>query len=287
MSAEHAGSDLELIAGWLQRAERVTVLTGAGISTDSGIPDYRGPQGVWTRDPSAQRLVSLAAYVADPDVRRRAWESRRAHAAWTAEPNAGHRALVELERSGRMVALLTQNIDELHQRAGSAPDVVVELHGTIWQVECLDCGRRTPMATELARVSTAEPDPPCRSCGGILKSATISFGQPLVPAVIDRARRAAANCDLFLVVGSSLTVAPAAGLCGVALAAGARLVVVNASATPYDEAARASGGAVLPERIGDVLPTLVNGCPPPADPAGTAVRSAREIPPQRSMRWQS
>lgn len=258
MSGGHEDSDLERATHWLQRAQRVTVLTGAGISTDSGIPDYRGPQGLWTRDPSAQRLVSLAAYVADPEVRRRAWASRRAHAAWTAEPNGGHRALVELERSGRMVALLTQNVDELHQRAGSAPDLVVELHGTIWQVECLDCSRRTSMAAELTRVSAAEPDPPCRSCGGILKSATIFFGQPLVPAVIDRAGRAAANCDLFLAVGTSLTVQPAAGLCGVALAAGARLVVVNAAPTPYDEAARAGGGAVLRERIGDVLPTLTN-----------------------------
>lgn len=258
MSGGHADSDLERATHWLQRAQRVTVLTGAGISTDSGIPDYRGPQGLWTRDPSAQRLVSLAAYVADPEVRRRAWASRRAHAAWTAEPNGGHRALVELERSGRMVALLTQNVDELHQRAGSAPDLVVELHGTIWQVECLDCSRRTSMAAELTRVSAAEPDPPCRSCGGILKSATIFFGQPLAPAVIDRAGRAADNCDLFLAVGTSLTVQPAAGLCGVALAAGARLVVVNAAPTPYDEAARAGGGAVLRERIGDVLPTLTN-----------------------------
>ncbi len=259
MSDEHAGGDLERAAGWLREAQRVTVLTGAGISTDSGIPDYRGPQGVWTIDPSAQRLVSLGAYVAEPEVRRRAWAGRRAHAAWTAEPNAGHRALVELERSGRLVALLTQNIDELHQRAGSAPDVVVELHGTIWQVDCLDCGRRTSMAEELTRVCAAEPDPPCRACGGILKSATISFGQPLVPAVIERARRAAAGCDLFLAVGTSLTVAPVAGLCGVAVAAGARLVVVNAAPTPYDEAARASGGAVLRERIGEVLPTLING----------------------------
>jgi len=258
VSGGHADSDLERATHWLQRAQRVTVLTGAGISTDSGIPDYRGPQGLWTRDPSAQRLVSLAAYVADPEVRRRAWASRRAHAAWTAEPNGGHRALVELERSGRMVALLTQNVDELHQRAGSAPDLVVELHGTIWQVECLDCSRRTSMAAELTRVSAAEPDPPCRSCGGILKSATIFFGQPLAPAVIDRAGRAADNCDLFLAVGTSLTVQPAAGLCGVALAAGARLVVVNAAPTPYDEAARAGGGAVLRERIGDVLPTLTN-----------------------------
>ncbi len=257
MTSGDAGDGVERVAGWIERASRVTVLTGAGISTDSGIPDYRGPQGVWTRDPSAQRLVSLDAYLADPDVRRRAWASRRVHPAWTAEPNTGHRALVELERTGRLVALLTQNIDGLHQRAGLDPELVVELHGTIWQVVCLDCGRRTSMVDELDRVSAEEPDPPCRSCGGTLKSATISFGQQLVPEVLSRARRAAAGCDLFLSVGSSLTVQPAAGLCGVAMEAGARLVVVNAQPTPYDDLALRSGGGVLRDPIGEVLPALV------------------------------
>lgn len=246
-------------ASWIAEARAVTVLTGAGISTDSGIPDYRGPQGLWTRDPGAQRLVSLDAYLADPEVRRRAWASRRTHPAWAARPNAGHRALVDLERSGRLVAIITQNIDELHQRAGSSPGVTLELHGTIWQVECLDCGRRTPMAEELDRLSDRQLDPPCRSCGGILKSATISFGQALVPAVLQRATRAAASCDLFLAVGSSLTVQPAAGLCGVAIAAGARLVIVNAQPTPYDEPAVRGGGAVLRAPVGDVLPALVAG----------------------------
>jgi NAD-dependent deacetylase len=215
-------------------AQRITVLTGAGISTDSGIPDYRGPNGLWTRNPEAARMSTLADYVADPAVRRRAWQSRTTHPAWTAQPNDGHRALVTLERSGRLVALLTQNIDELHQRAGSDPGIVVELHGTIWQAECLGCRARTPMADELARVSDAVPDPPCRACGGILKSATISFGQQLDPAVIERAVAAASSCDLFLAIGSSLTVQPAAGLCGVAADAGAALVVVNAEPTPYD-----------------------------------------------------
>jgi NAD-dependent deacetylase len=261
MSNGDAGDGVERVAGWIERASRVTVLTGAGISTDSGIPDYRGPQGVWTRDPSAQRLVSLDAYLADPDVRRRAWASRRVHPAWTAEPNTGHRALVKLERTGRLVALLTQNIDGLHQRAGLDQELVVELHGTIWQVVCLACGRRTPMAAELERVSAAEPDPSCRACGGILKSATISFGQSLVPTVIDRATRAAASCDLFLAVGTSLSVQPAAGLCGVALRAGARLVVVNAQPTPYDDLAERSGGAVLRDPIGEVLPQLVRDLP--------------------------
>jgi len=240
------------VAEWLAAADRVTVLTGAGISTDSGIPDYRGPNGLWTRNPEAQRMSTLQDYVADPEVRRRAWQSRRGHPAWSAEPNVAHDALVELEKSGRLVALLTQNIDELHQRAGSDRDKVVELHGTIWWAECLSCGVRSPMADELARVDE-EPDPACSLCGGILKSATISFGQPLDSRVLERAWRAAHDCDVFLAVGSSLTVQPAAGLCEVAVDAGARLVVLNAEPTPYDVMA----DAVLHEPIGDILPALV------------------------------
>lgn len=231
----------------------MTVLTGAGISTDSGIPDFRGPQGLWTRNPAAQRMSSLRDYVADPDVRRRAWLGRRDHAAWTAEPNAGHRALVDLERSGRLRALVTQNIDELHQRAGSDPDLVIEVHGTIHAVECLGCGRRTPMAAALDRVRAGEDDPACLTCGGILKSATISFGQSLVPAVLDRARDVALGCELFLAVGTSLTVQPVAGLARLALSAGARLVIINAEPTPYDEMAH----AVVREPIGSALPALV------------------------------
>jgi len=241
------------VASWLQAARAVTVLTGAGISTDSGIPDFRGPQGLWTRNPAAQRMSSLRDYVADPDVRRRAWLGRRDHAAWTAEPNAGHRALVDLERSGRLRALVTQNIDELHQRAGSDPDLVIEVHGTIHAVECLGCGRRTPMAAALDRVRAGEDDPACLTCGGILKSATISFGQSLVPAVLDRARDVALGCELFLVVGTSLTVQPVAGLARLALSAGARLVIINAEPTPYDEMAH----AVVREPIGSALPALV------------------------------
>jgi NAD-dependent deacetylase len=241
------------VVGWLREADRITVLTGAGISTDSGIPDYRGPNGIWTRNPGAQRMSTLQDYVADPEVRRRAWQSRKAHPAWSAEPNDGHRALVDLEKTGKLTAVVTQNIDELHQRAGSSRDKVIELHGTIWWAECLTCGVRSPMADELARVGDEEPDPDCGLCGGILKSATISFGQPLDPKVLQAAWRAAQECDLFLAIGSSLTVQPAAGLCEVAAEARARLVVINAEPTPYDGIA----DAVLREPIGEILPALV------------------------------
>jgi NAD-dependent deacetylase len=244
---------IEQVRAWLAGAGSITVLTGAGISTDSGIPDFRGPQGVWTKNPEAQRMATLSAYVADPELRKRSWTSRRDHPAWTAEPNAGHRALVALEASGQLVALLTQNIDGLHQRAGSSPELVVELHGTLREVQCLSCGLRRPMAETLARVDAGEADPPCLTCGGILKSATISFGQALDPVVLRRAYDAAASCELFLAIGTSLTVQPAAGTCDAALDAGARLVIINAQPTPYDDLA----DAVLQEPIGEILPALL------------------------------
>ncbi|MCZ2839643.1 SIR2 family NAD-dependent protein deacylase [Modestobacter sp. VKM Ac-2985] len=235
---------------WLRTARRICVLTGAGISTDSGIPDYRGPNGVWTRDPDAEKLVTFSYYVADPEIRRRAWLMRR-DTAPDARPNAGHAALVELERQGRLRALLTQNVDGLHTDAGSSG--VLELHGTVREVECLACGARTPMTAALARVDAGEPDPACADCGGVLKSATISFGQALDADVLDAAAQAAADCDVFLAVGTSLGVHPAAGLVEVAAAHGARVVVVNAEPTPYDGLA----DLVVRESIGTALPRLL------------------------------
>src|SRR4051812_1195995 len=178
------------VRGWLTGASRLTVLTGAGISTDSGIPDYRGPQGLWRRDPSAARGLISGRYREDEELRRRAWANRAAHAAWTAEPNAGHRALAEQERAGRLRALITQNIDGLHQRAGSR--AVIELHGTLLSAVCLDCGARTTMAEQLDRVRGGDPDPRCQVCGGLIGSATVGFGQLLDPAVLAAARAAAA-----------------------------------------------------------------------------------------------
>jgi NAD-dependent deacetylase len=241
------------VADWVREARRVTVLTGAGISTDSGIPDYRGPNGVWTRDPKAERLATYDVYLSDPAVRRESWARRLSNAAWEAEPNAGHRALAELERSGRLRALITQNVDGLHQQAGSSPESVIEIHGTIWFTECIGCKARTPMAEFLERVRAGDPDPACEQCGGIVKSATISFGQALDEVVTQRAIEAASDCDLFLAIGTSLTVQPAAGLCVVAVRAGARLVIINAEPTPYDQVA----DAVINEPIGDVLPSLL------------------------------
>jgi NAD-dependent deacetylase len=244
---------VSVVRGWIEAAERVVALTGAGVSTDSGIPDFRGPQGVWTRNPEAEKQSTIQHYVADPEVRRRAWRSRLDSPAWTATPNAGHRALVELERRGKLDTLITQNIDGLHQAAGSSPARVVEVHGTMREVVCLDCGERAPMERALARVRAGEDDPPCRTCGGILKSATISFGQALVPEDLRRAELAARRCDLMLAIGTKLSVWPVAGVVPVAKDAGARVVIVNAEPTELD----ALADAVLRGSIGEILPRLV------------------------------
>ncbi|SDK87475.1 NAD-dependent deacetylase [Glycomyces sambucus] len=246
------------MARWFAEAEAVVVLTGAGISTESGIPDFRGPQGVWTKNPAAQFMFTYQNYLADPEVRKQAWQARLASPVWTAEPNAGHRALADYERTGRLRAVLTQNIDGLHQAAGSSPELVVELHGTAREVVCLDCGDQNPMPGTLPRIEAGEEDPACLECGGILKSATISFGQELLPEVIEAAVAATRGADLFVAIGTSLGVYPAAGLCDYAIAHGTRLVVLNAEPTPYDEDA----SAVLRQPIGEVLPRLVQAASP-------------------------
>ena len=244
---------VEEVRGWVNGAQRVVVLTGAGISTDSGIPDFRGPQGVWTKNPLAEKLSNIHYYMADPEVRKAAWKARMDHIAWNAKPNAGHLALVALERRGKLHALVTQNIDELHQMAGNSPDKILEVHGTMRKVVCMSCGILAPMEKALDRVREGEADPPCRDCGGILKSATVSFGQALVPEVIDGAMRAAAQADLFLSIGTSLQVYPIAGVVPLAREAGAKIVILNAEPTPFDDIA----DAVFRDSISKVLPELL------------------------------
>jgi NAD-dependent deacetylase len=246
-------ASIEAVASGLRRARYVVVLTGAGISTESGIPDFRGPAGVWTKDPKAERLSTLSYYMSDPQVRVEAWRQRLNHPTWSAEPNSGHLALAELERKGRLQTLVTQNIDGLHHRAGSSPEITIEIHGTMREVVCMRCGERAPMERALERVRAGESDPPCRTCGGILKSATISFGQSLDPDDLARSQLAAAECDFFLAVGTSLAVYPAAGLPAIALGAGARLVIINAEPTPLDPDAE----VVFQQPIGDILPAVV------------------------------
>jgi NAD-dependent protein deacetylase/lipoamidase len=245
---------LETVRGWIDAVRRVVVLTGAGISTDSGIPDFRGPLGVWTRNPDAEKMATIQHYLADPDVRKRAWRSRLESPAWAAQPNAGHRALVALERRGTLDTLITQNVDGLHQAAGSSPERVIEIHGTMRDVVCLTCGQRAPTERALARVRAGEEDPPCRTCGGILKTATVSFGQPLVDTDLERAQGAARRCDLMLAVGTKLSVWPIAGVVPTAKEAGARVVIVNAEPTEMDQLA----DAVIRGSISALLPRLIN-----------------------------
>jgi len=248
-------TSLDQVASWIASARSVVVLTGAGISTESGIPDFRGPDGVWTRDPRAERLSNIGYYIADARVRRESWLRRADHPAWGARPNAGHRALADLERAGRLHLLITQNIDGLHLAAGTSPDRLIEIHGTIRDTACLSCGDRRPMPATLDRVRAGEPDPPCLVCGGILKSATVSFGQNLDPLLLARAEAAADGCDLFLAVGTSLTVYPVARLPERALGGSGRLAIVNAQPTLLDDRAH----AVVRGLAGDLLPQLVAG----------------------------
>ncbi|WP_435612285.1 SIR2 family NAD-dependent protein deacylase [Streptomyces sp. bgisy159] len=231
----------------------VALLSGAGISTDSGIPDYRGPNGLWRKDPEAEKLVTYEYYMGDPEIRRRSWQLRRRNRTLRAEPNAAHRAVAELERSGVPVRVLTQNVDGLHQLAGMPARKVLELHGSARGVVCTACHTRGPMEDALARVEAGEDDPPCLECGGILKSATVMFGERLDPVVLGEAVSITKACQVFFAVGSSLRVQPAAGLAQVAADHGARLVIVNAEPTPYDEIA----DEVVREPIGTALPRLL------------------------------
>lgn len=242
----------DTVREWIDAAQRVVMLTGAGISTESGIPDFRGPQGVWTKNPLAEKLSNIQYYMSDREVRKASWQSRLEHPAWEAKPNAGHLALAELEQRGKLHALITQNIDGLHQMAGNSSEKVIEVHGTVREVVCMSCGALTPMPATLDRVRAGEDDPSCLDCGGILKSATISFGQALVPEVIDRAMNAAGEADVFFAIGTSLQVYPIAGALPAAHTAGARIVIVNAQPTPFDDIA----DAVCREPIGTVLPQL-------------------------------
>jgi len=274
---------IDELRSWVDQAARVVVLTGAGISTESGIPDFRGPQGLWTKNPQAEKLSNIHYYMADPEVRKAAWISRLEHPAWSAKPNAGHLALAALEKRGKLHALITQNIDELHQMAGNSPDKVIEVHGTVRKVVCMACGMTAPMQKALDRVRAGEEDPPCRDCGGIgtvytsmcgtlvrveierttgaLRIAkaysVLECGQALVPEVIERALRSAGEADVFFAIGTSLQVFPIAGAVELASAAGAKIVILNAEPTPFDEIA----DAVFREPIGTTLPQLLRSVP--------------------------
>ncbi len=241
------------VTEWIDASQRIVVLTGAGISTDSGIPDFRGPQGVWTKNPEAEKMSNISYYVSDPEVRKKAWRYRMENKMWLREPNPGHLSCVRLEQREKLSMVVTQNVDGLHLKAGTSPGRLVEIHGTMREVVCLDCGERAPIERALARVEAGEDDPPCRSCGGILKTATISFGQGLVQKDMERAQSAARACDMMLCVGSTLSVYPVAGIVPVAKERGARVVIVNAEPTAMDGLA----DAVLRGSISEIFPQIV------------------------------
>lgn len=248
-----ATDDLDTIAAWLRESRYTVALTGAGISTESGIPDFRGPQGVWTRNPEAEKRATLQHYLSNRDARIANWQNRIASPLWEAQPNAGHFALAELERKGKLQFLVTQNVDGLHIKAGTSVERFVEIHGNVREFRCMNCTDRGPIERVLDRVRGGEEDPPCRSCGGILKTATISFGQGLVPEDLDRAQEEAARAEVFLGIGSTLAVYPIAATPAIALRASAKLVIINAEPTEYDDYAH----AILREPIGTILPALV------------------------------
>jgi NAD-dependent deacetylase len=243
---------LQQACGWVEAASRIVVFTGAGISTDSGIPDFRGPNGLWTKNPAAEKASTLQHYLADPELRKLAWQNRLHSPAWEAQPNNAHRAVLKLETAGRLLALVTQNIDELHQKAGNDPAKVIEVHGTMHWTRCWECNDRRPMLSVLERVRSGEDDPPCELCGGVLKSDTISFGQALVPEVIDAALSAADRCDVLIAAGSSLSVFPAANVVPRAKNAGAKIVILNGEPTKMDRFA----DAVILGRLAETLPAL-------------------------------
>jgi len=207
---------------------------------------------VWTRDPEAERLSSIDHYLGDPALRVRAWQWRMKNPAWHAEPNPGHLALVDLERTGRLDLLVTQNIDGLHRTAGSDPGLLVEVHGNMREAKCVHCSWRGTTAEVLDRVRGGEEDPPCPRCGGILKTATVFFGEGLDPDDLRRSFDAASTCDLLLCVGTTLGVYPVAEMVPIALEAGADVIIVNQGETPFDRYAITLDGS-----ISEVLPRLV------------------------------
>ena len=244
-------SSREALAGLIQASRRVCIFTGAGISTESGIPDFRSPGGVWSR----MQPIYFQEFVADEGQRREAWRRTFSGAAgWTgAKPNPGHFAVARLVENGKASALVTQNVDNLHQDSGVPPGKLIELHGNASYAACLQCGLRHELADLRPPFLERGELPLCRSCRGLVKTATISFGQPLPAEAMSRAQAAARACDLFLVIGSSLVVHPAAGLPAMARQHGAALAIVNRETTPQD----AFADLVLHDEIGPVLEAVV------------------------------
>ncbi len=245
-------SDVDELKRLIGEAKRIVAFTGAGISTESGIPDFRSPGGIWTK----YRPIEFQDFLASEEMRRESWRRKFAtdETMRKAEPNAGHRALARLVGEGKMLAVITQNIDGLHQASGIPDDKVIELHGNSTYAACLDCKRRHELDWVKQIFDDNETLPKCMACGGILKTATISFGQAMPEDAMDRAHDATAEADLMITIGSSLVVYPAAGFPVMAKRLGARYVIVNREPTDQDEIAdlviNAEIGATLSKAVG-------------------------------------
>ena len=249
-----ADEQIDTARALVEQSSHIVVLTGAGISTDSGLPDFRGPNGLWTKNPEAEKASTISNYVNEPSVRKANWALRAEGRLWAnVAPNDGHRALLPLQDRGTLHTLVTQNVDELHQESGIDPASVVEIHGTTRKAGCLSCDYLTTMEAILDRVRAGEEDPDCPECSGLIKSATISFGQSLVAEDLYRAQVAADEADLLVAIGSTLTVNPIASIVPRSVRNGASLVIVNAEATPFDELA----DAVVRGSISEVLPQII------------------------------
>jgi NAD-dependent deacetylase len=246
-------SSVAQLSSLIHNAHRIVVFSGAGISTESGIPDFRGPGGVWEKfDPNE---FHIDRFLASAESRKRYWQRTTQFYAEiaSAKPNAAHRAVVQLEEIGRLSSIITQNVDGLHQIAGNSPEKVIELHGTSRFVACMSCGDRHPREAFQEHVTAEGEAPDCEQCGGLMKPATVSFGQMLPQEALERAARETEQCDLFLVIGSSLVVYPAAGFPLMAVQKGVPLAIINHQETPHDPYAQ----AVVRETAGEVLPPIV------------------------------
>lgn len=242
---------IEVLRRMIDEAERIVAFTGAGISTESGIPDFRSPGGLWTK----YRPIDFRDFIASEEMRIESWRRKFATDAVmrAAQPNLGHRALAELARRGKLSCVITQNVDGLHQASGLEPGRVVELHGNATYAKCLECGKRHELEPIRIHFEATGRPPACEACGGILKTATISFGQAMPEEEMRRAQVETLACDLFLAIGSSLVVYPAAGFPVLAKRNGARLVILNRDPTDQDEEA----DLVLHREIGPTLGAVV------------------------------
>jgi len=246
-------AEIDTVAGIISSSKKIVVFTGAGISTESGIPDFRSPGGIWDRYNPAE--LTYQKFLTSQASREKYWERQKN--LWpiiaAARPNAGHAAIAELNKMRKLDCIITQDGDGLHQRSGVPAEKVIELHGTWTRALCLECGRKYPSEDIQVRLEAGEKVPTCEACGGIMKPDVIQFGQAMPQKETSEAQTRAAKCDLLLVCGSSLVVYPAAEMPLIAKEAGAKLVIINLMSTPHDEYA----DVIINSKIGDVLPQIV------------------------------